>query len=89
MSTRLIYLPSTFQILRQRVSNNAQIPFDKDILIKVINIASFLNISETNLLPLLPYPSLSLDIIEDCIPFIHRLWKYGCPAIAKRMGYTR
>jgi hypothetical protein len=38
VSTRLIYLPSTFQILRQRVSNNAQIPFDKDILIKVINI---------------------------------------------------
>jgi hypothetical protein len=26
---------NTFQILRQRVSNNAQIPFDKDILIKV------------------------------------------------------
>ena len=74
---------AAFQILRQRVSNNVQIPFDKDILIKVIDIASFLNISETNLLPLLPYPSLSLDIIDDFIPFIHRLLKYGYPAIAK------
>ena len=74
---------NAFQILRQRVSNNVQIPFDKDILIKIIDIASFLNISETSLLPLLPYPSLSLDIIEDFIPFIHRLLKYGCPAIAK------
>jgi hypothetical protein len=74
---------NTFQILRQRVSNNAQIPFDKDILIKVIDIASFLNISKTNLLPLLPYPSLSLDLIEDLIPFIHRLLKYGYHAIAK------
>ena len=74
---------NTFQILRQRVSNNVQIPFDKDILIKVIDIASFLNISETNLLPLLPYPSLSLDLIKDFIPFIHRLLKYGYPAIAK------
>ena len=64
---------NAFQILRQRVSNNVQIPFDKDI----IDIASFLNISETSLLPLLPYPSLSLDIIEDFIPFIHRLLKYG------------
>ena len=62
---------NTFQILR-RVSNNVKIPFDKDILIKVIDIASFLNISETNLLSLLPYPSLSLDLIEDFIPFIHR-----------------
>ena len=74
---------NTFQILRQRVSNNVHIPFDKDILIKVIDIASFLNISETNLLSLLPYPSLSLDLIEDFIPFIHRLLKYGYPAIAK------
>ena len=47
------------------------------------NFASFLNISETNLLPLLPYPSLSLDLIKDFIPFIHRLLKYGYPAIAK------
>ena len=39
---------NAFQILRQRVSNNVQIPFDKDILIKVIDIASFINISETN-----------------------------------------
>jgi hypothetical protein len=39
---------NTFQILRQRVSYNVQIPFDKDILIKVIDIASFINISETN-----------------------------------------
>ena len=74
---------NTFQILRRRVSNNIQIPFDKDILFKDIDIASFLNISETNLLPLLPYPSLSLDLIKDFIPFIHRLLKYGYPAIAK------
>ena len=78
---------NAFQILRQRVSNNVQIPFDKDILIKIIDIASFLNISETSLLPLLPYPSLSLDLIEDFIPFIHRLLKYGYPPIAKNGLY--
>ena len=42
-----------FQHLRQQVSHNIPIPFNKNILIKVTEIASFLNISESNLVAIL------------------------------------
>jgi hypothetical protein len=41
-----------FQHLRQQVSHNIPIPLNKDVLIKVTEIASFLNISESNLVAL-------------------------------------
>ena len=62
-----------FQHLKQKVSHNIPIPLNKDILIKVSEIASFLNISESNLLAILPNAQISIGNVEEFLPFIHRL----------------
>ena len=49
---------------RQRVINNTPIPFDRDILITILYIVSFRNISEENLRPLLPKTQISSANIE-------------------------
>jgi len=74
---------NAFQKLRQRVINNTPIPFDKDILIKILYIVSFLNISEENLRPLLPKTQISSTNIESFLPFIHRLLVFQYTSIAK------
>jgi hypothetical protein len=60
-----------FQHLRQQVSHNIPIPLNKDILIKVTEIASFLNISESNLVAILQNAQISIDNAEEFLPFIH------------------
>jgi len=74
---------NAFQHLRQKVSHNVPIPLNKDILIKVTEIASFLNISESNLLAILPNAQISIGNVEEFLPFIHRLLTRGYPNIAK------
>ena len=46
---KFIKICDAFQHLRQKVPHYIPIPLNKDILIKVTEIASFLNISESNL----------------------------------------
>ena len=72
-----------FQHLRQKVSQNIPIPLNKDILIKITEIASFLNISESNLLAILQNAQISMENVEEFLPFIHRLLTRGYPNIAK------
>ena len=59
------------------------IPLNKDILIKVTEIASFLNISESNLVVILQNVQISVENVEEFLPFIHRLLTRGYPNIAK------
>ena len=61
-----------FQHLRQ-VSHNIPIPLNKDILIKVTEIASFLNISESNLVAILQNVQISVENVEEFLPFIQTL----------------
>ena len=81
----MIYLfnDTAFQHLRQNFSYNIPIPFDKDILIKVIGVASFLNISESNLVSILPNQQISIENVESFLPFIHKLLTRGYSNIAK------
>ena len=72
-----------FQHLRQQVSHNIPIPLNKDVLIKVTEIASFLNISESNLVAILQNAQISIENVEEFLPFIHRLLTRGYPNIAK------
>lgn len=74
---------NAFLSFRNRISNNISIPPEKDILIKIINIVSFLNISENNFRPLLPNPQLSIYNVESFLPVIHRLLKFNFGNIAK------
>ena len=62
-----------FQHLRQQVSHNIPIPLNKDILIKVTEIASFLNISESNLVAILQNVQISVENVEEFLPFIQTL----------------
>jgi len=72
-----------FQHLRQKVSHNIPIPLNKDILIKVTEIASFLTISESNLLAILQNAQISIENVEEFLPFIHRLLTRGYPNMTK------
>jgi hypothetical protein len=72
-----------FQHLRQQVYHNIPIPLNKDILIKVTEIASFLNISESNLVDILQNAQISIENVEEFLPFIHRLLTRGYPNIVK------
>lgn len=62
-----------FQHLRQQVSHNIPIPLNKDVLIKVTEIASFLNISESNLVAILQNAQISIENVEEFLPFIPTL----------------
>jgi ankyrin repeat protein len=54
-----------------------------DKLVCFIEIASFLNISESNLVDILQNAQISIENVEEFLPFIHRLLTRGYPNIVK------
>jgi phage antirepressor YoqD-like protein len=61
--------------LLKLLPHNIPIPLNKDVLIKVTEIASFLNISESNLVAILQNAQISIENVEEFLPFIYRIEK--------------